>query len=215
MTGNTKGEELLSLLAQVLLGTDSHHEGARCSAAHRVASEYPRGEVRVHFFHGFTCTSRATSPDRYRANNKGKRPPANPFDSDSHRQWQYSDRRICVGDSRSQLSSRNPWRFAVYLLHRRSLALVSGRSPCCPYSRQVGQTLELRQIKRSAGNRNNHLLLFERHIRCCLHVVPSRRLDHAHSLESRSAGVVRRSVTQTAPTPGITPWCGGLFFVCV
>ncbi len=186
---------------------DSRHEGARCPAAHRLASEYPREDVRVHFFHGFTCTSRATSPDRCRANNKGKRPPANPFDSDSHHQQQYSDRCICVGDSRSQLPSGSSRRFSVHILHRCSGGLVSGRRLYSDLG-QVGKMLCIHQIKRSAGNRNNPLLRFEQHIQRCLHVVPSLRLDHAHSLESRSAGVVRRSIT-LSPTPQRDTGCGG------
>ena len=182
MTGNTKGEELLSLLAQVLLGTDSRHEGTRCPAAHRVASEYPREDVRVHFFHGFTCPSRTTSPDRGCANNKWERPPTSILRAGSHHKRQYSDRRIRVGDSRSQLPSESSRRFSVHLLHRCSVGLVSVRRLYSDLG-QVGKMLWIRQIKRSAGNRNNSLLRFERHVRHFVHMVRGRRFDHAHTLE--------------------------------
>ena len=177
----------LSLLEQILLDTDSQHEGTRCSAAHRVASEYPREDVRVHFCHGFTCPSRTTSPDRCCANNKRERPPTSILRAGSHHQQQYSDRHIRVGDSRSQLPSGSPWRFSVHLPHRCSVGLVSGRRLYSDLG-QVDKMLWIRQIKRSAGNRNNSLLRFEQHVRQFVQMVRGRRPDHAHTLEGAARG---------------------------
>ena len=143
------------------LGTDSQHEGARCPAAHNMASENKCTKFDIHS--SVFGPSRTTSPYRCCANNKRERPPPSILRAGSHHQRQYSDRRIRVGDSRSQLPSGSSRRFSVHLLHQCSVGLVSGRRLYSDLG-QVGKMLWIRQIKRSTGDRNNSFFRFEQHV---------------------------------------------------